>query len=420
MKRQRGSRLQKTGSVLAFVLLAIVVLTAMGAGVLSLGLGGRILAIRDSQQIQARCAADAGLTKAVFEMNRLLEARSWDPIALRYKFATAGLPTAADERLPSCDATLNYTVTASSTKAYSEFDITSAGQSAGSVKTVYATIKVKSIFDSAILVKDRISLMPNTLVLAYNSDDPTDTDIDLKIGTTSTAADRITLGPGSVIDGDVFAGVDGDPATVIGAGGTVNGFKFALEEEIKFPVITAPSLPNIGTSLYAKDTTVTIGPANIGVYTDITLENATAPGVLQITGGDVVLHITGNITLGKDCEVVVMPGSSLTIYVEGNVNADNSMGFNNNAGDVKDFALYATGAAGTQTFNLKAKGSIFGTVYAPHVDIAMYPGTEIHGALVGNNVTFKSGAAFYYDEALQEATVFEECMGFVIKRWREH
>ncbi len=414
MNVERQPKSKRPGSAIALVVLAIVILSAMGVGLLSLGQNRRVLAIRNAHQMAARCAADAGLMKAVFEMNRLLEAKDWDPIALRYKFAEAGLPHVMDETLPSCEATFSYKVTPSSTKGYSEFIITCAGKSVQSAKTVSATIGLKSLFDSAILVQNRISLMPNTLLAGYNSADPTDTDIDVKIGTTSTADDRITLGPGTVVDGDVFVGVDGDPARGIGAGGTVNGEKFALLEEIEFPVITPPPLPKIGTSLSAKDATLTLRPANSGMYTDITLLQA---GILEITGGSVVLHITGNIDLGNSCEVIVRDGSSLTIYVDGDINADNSMGFNNEAGNVKDFAVYATGTG--QTFNLKAKSIIFGTIYAPNVDITLYPGTEIHGALVGDNVQFKSGTSFYYDEALRDVTVYDEGVYFVVKRWRE-
>lgn len=407
----------KRGSSLILVMLLFVIVSAIGAGLLQLGLCGRIRAIRTAQEIQARSAADAGLIKAIIEMNQRLRARSWDAVALRYTFSDTALPGALHEPLPHCEATFSYDVTLSSTKTYNEFPVTCLGNAGPTVKAVHATIAVKSIFDSAILVRDRISLASNTLLSGYNSADPTDTDADLKIGTTSTLADRITLGPGTVVNGDIFVGVDGDPGSGVGAGGTVNGLKYALLDEPPFPVITAPPLPNKGTSLSAAGTTLTIGPGDTGKYTNISLTKGTYDGILEVTGGDVVLHITGDIDLGQSCEIIVRPGSSLTIYVDGNVNLDNSMGINNQAGHVKDFSLYATGT--NQVFNLKAKSSIFGTVYAPNVDITLYPGAEIHGALVGNTVTVKSGAQFYYDEALRDVTVFQEGVYFVVKRWRE-
>lgn len=261
--------------------------------------------------------------------------------------------------------------------------------------------------------------MPNGLVAGYNSADAGDTDIDVRIGTTSTLADSIPLGPGTVVDGDVFVGVGGDPAVVIGAGGTINGEKYALPQEIEFPVMTPPALPDMGTPLDARGETITILPAQSGTYSGITLAQAGGnDGILEISGGDVVLHITGNIDLGTGCELVVRPGSSLTIYVDGDIYGSSSSGFNNEAGNVSDFTLYATGGS-EQTFELKAKSSMFGAVYAPNVDITLYPSSEMHGSIIGNKVIFKSGSVFYYDEALRIVNPNDEGVRFVIDRWFE-
>jgi hypothetical protein len=280
---------------------------------------------------------------------------------------------------------------------------------------------LKGLFDSAILVQDRISLMPNTLVAGYNSQDAADTDFDLRIGTTSTLADRIPLGPGTVVEGDVFVGVGGDPSIVIGAGGTITRQKYTLHEELDLPVINPPSsLPDTGMALSATGATITLDPAGSGTYTEISLSQAGSnPGVLEIQGGDVVLYITGNINMGNGCEVIVRPGASLTLYVDGNIAADNSIGFNNQAGNVRDFQLFATGTD-AQEFSLKAKSSIFGTIYAPDVAITLYPSTEMRGAIVGKNVTFKSGGVFYYDEALRDNVSIDDVGArFIVKRWRE-
>jgi hypothetical protein len=123
--------------------------------------------------------------------------------------------------------------------------------------------------------------------------------------------------------------------------------------------------------------------------------------------------------MGNGCEVIVRPGSSLTLYVDGNISADNSVGFNNQAGNVRDFQLFATGTS-VQLFNMKAKSSIFGTIYAPDVDITLYPSAEMRGAIVGKNVTFKSGSVFYYDEALRDNVSIDDVGArFIVKRWRE-
>lgn len=396
-------KLQKTGAALSLIVAAVVLLTLMGLALLNLGLQARLNAIRTVHGIKARWAADAGLIKAVVEMNNELKANTW---------SDTSKPTATNEVLFQSDQSFSYQVD----KDFSgNYTVTSTGIAGSVTKRVYATMGFKGLFDSAILVKERISLMPNTLVTGYNSQDGFDTDFDLKIGTTSTTTDSIPLGPGTVVDGDVFVGVGGDPKTVIGAGGTITGQKLTLYEELDFPVITPPSLPDTGMALSATGTTIMLDPTKSGTYTGISLSS----GVLEIQGGDVDLYITGDINMGNGCEIIVRPGSSLTLYIDGNISADNSAGFNNQAGNVKDFQLYATGN-GEQVFNLKAKSSIFGTVYAPDVEITLFPNAEMRGAIVGKNVTFKSGGTFYYDEALRDNVSIDDVGArFIVKRWRE-
>ena len=399
---------QETGSALTLMLFAVVLLTLTGMALLNLGFQTRISAIRTAQGIQASWAADAGLIKAVVEMNNKLTAKTWSDISM---------PAAIDEALFQSDQSFSYQVNKDGSGTYT---VTSTGITGPAIKRVYATMGFKGLFDSAILVKDRISLMPNTLVAGYNSQDATDTDFDLKIGTTSTVANSIPIGPGTVIKGDVFVGVGGNPGTVIGAGGTITGQKLTLHEELDFPVITPPTLTDTGTALSATGATITLDPTGSGTYTGISLSQSGGnQGVLEIQGGDVVLYITGDINMGNGCEVIVRPGSSLTLYVDGNISADNSVGFNNQAGNVRDFQLFATGTD-TQEFSLKAKSSIFGTIYAPDVDITLYPSAEMRGAIVGENVTFKSGGTFYYDEALRDNVSIDDVGArFIIKRWRE-
>ena len=393
---------QETGSALTLMLFAVVLLTLTGMALLNLGFQTRISAIRTAQGMQARWSADAGLIKAVVEMNNKLTAKTWSDISM---------PAAIDEALFQSNQSFSYQVDKDGGGNYT---VTSTGITGPAIKRVYATMGFKGLFDNAILVKDRISLMPKTLIAGYNSEDPTDTDLDLTIGTTSTAADRIPIGPGTVIEADVFVGVGGDPNTVIGAGGTITGRKFTLHEELDFPVIIPPPLPDTGTALSSTGT-ITLDPTQSGTYTEISLSQS---GLLEIQGGDVELYITGNIDLGNGCEVIVQPGSSLTLYVDGDINADNSLGFNNQAGNVKDFQLFATGTE-EQVFNMKAKSSIFGTIYAPDVDIQMYAKAEMRGAIVGKNVTFKSGGIFYYDEALRDVSIDDVGARFIVKRWRE-
>lgn len=53
--------------------LVVVLLFAIGVGLMGLGLNHCIYPIRTSSDIAARCAADSGLAIALFEMNKKLQ-----------------------------------------------------------------------------------------------------------------------------------------------------------------------------------------------------------------------------------------------------------------------------------------------------------------------------------------------------------
>jgi len=86
---------KKRGSAIPLAMVVVMILLAMGTGLLSLGLHGRIISIRTSSDIAARSAADAGLIKAIFEMNEKLKVESWND---------SSLPVGTNIGLPNCDA----------------------------------------------------------------------------------------------------------------------------------------------------------------------------------------------------------------------------------------------------------------------------------------------------------------------------
>ena len=89
------------GFALATMLCAVVILFVLGGALLSVGMQSRALSVRTSSGIAARCAADAGLTKAVYGMNEKLKVKPWNE---------SGLPVVTNEQLPNTNATYSYSV----------------------------------------------------------------------------------------------------------------------------------------------------------------------------------------------------------------------------------------------------------------------------------------------------------------------
>jgi len=429
MSRKSFLQSSKRGSILALMVIVIVLLSVMGMSMLRCGLQARVYAARTSNEIAARAAADAGLIRAVWELNQNVQAI----------YSANDMPRQTDQLLANSGATFSYELTVPSgstidltdvggskeeeddpfnvTLPYtSRYVIKSVGKSGNAEKVLYATVRLKGLFESALLSKGKILLAPNTLITGYNSADPTDTDIVVKIGTLSIGDDQISLSPGTVVEGDVYVGVGGDPAEVIGAGGTITGQSFALTEPAQFPVITVPALPAFGTDISAPGgIPFPMTPADNGTYKDITLGNS---DVLEITGGDVVLRLTGDIDLGNGAEIIVTDGSSLVLYIDGDISADNSAGFVNENSPLSALKIFATGD-GDQSFELKAKSETFGVVYAPNADVELYPGADLHGAIVGKSISIKSGGTFKHDKALKDVNPDDEGVRFVVERWWE-
>ena len=396
---------KKPGSAIPLVVLVVVLLSITGAGLLSLGLRGRIFSIRTASEITARCAADAGLTKAIFEMNEQLKIKPWNDSIL---------PQETDEALPNCNAVFSYNVTIDGGGSYA---IESVGQANQRERRANSTLRLKGLFEYAITTRGDLILKSLTLIDGYNSADSGDTDTEVQIATNSTLSDSIILNSGVTVDGAVLVGVGGDTEDVIKDLGSSTGLRYSMSEEIEFPAITPPTLPDMG-NINEHGSTRTLGPGDNGEYGSITLKKSNNPGILEIDGGDVVLYITGDIDMGQSCEIVIKPGSSLTIYLDGDLDAGNSNGINNETQIPGDFRLYGT-STGAQDLDLKADSDFYGAVYAPNADIEIKAGGDIYGSFTGDDFEFKAGSNFHYDEALRTADFDDEGVRFVVERWSE-
>jgi hypothetical protein len=401
---------KKNGSALPLSLLAIVLLLVMGSTLLSMGLNNRIFAVKNVSDIKARCAADAGLTKALFEMNQKLQIKPWNDTSL---------PKVLNASLNYCDATYSYIVTGDLGSGYM---ITAIGECGNATRVVQATLGFKGIFDHAILTKDTLILKSDTIIDGYNSKDPSDTEFDVSIGSQETTDSCVVLNNNSTVKGNVLVGIGGNIDIAIkDQGATIQGDKRASTTKDPLPKITAPTtLDNKRTSITAKGETVIIIPEDSGIYTAIDLQKGKSDGILEVSDGDVVLYITGNIELDQGCDIVVKDGATLTIYVDGDILCREGSGINTEAPpeDATTLKLYATGEE-QQFFDIKAKSEWTGLVYAPNADVLLYANGDAFGSIVADTFEFKAGGNYHYDEALKQVTEQDEGVSFTITQWDE-
>jgi hypothetical protein len=398
----RPLQAKRKGSATALVLLAVVILFAMGVGLLSLGLHSRLLGIRTSSEIAARCAADTGLTKAVFEMNEKLKVKPWND---------STLPQETNQTMANCDATYSYTVTGDVGSGYS---VEAIGKYGRVQRRVSGTLKLKGPFEFAVFVDGSVELKNSAVVDGYNYGD--DGGI-LKVGTNSTAESSVALRNSATINGDVAVGLGGDPDTVIDAAWAfITGDTYAAPEIYELPAITVPAhlldLPSQG--IIEDDATVS-GTAK---YDEINLKN----GKVITINGAAVLYIIGDVTLMNSAELRIVdeatnPDASLTLYLGGDVEVKNSGTINNMAEVPKKFKIY--GLDSCQRIILKNGSEFYGAIYAPNADIIMMNSADAYGAIVAESFEQKNSATFNYDASLRDASIDDEVTQFTVKDWHE-
>ncbi len=400
---------KRGGFAISTVLCVVVLLMIVGIGLLSVGMHQRTSGVRTSSEIVARSSADAGLTKALNEMNRMLALKT---------FNDNSLPNAAYEPLPNCDSTFSYSIKKITLADGNDlYTLTSVGKSGRARKKVNCTLEMKGIFEYAIYVAENLTLRSGTTISAYNqgADDPP-----LQIGTNSTDAGAVTCKTGVTIDGDIIVGPGGDPDVVINntTEATITGETYPSLIKNKTPTINVPqSLADMVSSGTVDGTTTISSPAK---YDSINLVGAsTDPNKIDkvTVDGTVKIYVTGDLRLGNGDEVEILPDSSLVVFLGGNLYVDNSGAINNLTKDPKKLKIY--GLDTCTNIDFKNSGVFYGAIYAPEADIHLYNGFTVYGAVVGKSFTQDVDANFYYDMLLREIDISEIGVHMVIKRWSE-
>ena len=403
MNRRQSQQLERKGAVMALLLLVIIILSIAGVGLLELGLRSRTLAVRNASEIEARCAADAGLVKAVFEMNEKLKVTPWDDSIL---------PQATNEVLPNCGATFSYTVTGDLGSGYT---IEAVGKSGQAVKRANCALQLQGPFEAAIFANANIILRAGTVVDWYNYSEG---EKNFKLGTNSINPGGIDLKNGVFVNGDVVVGLGGDPDVVVinSLGATITGDIYALTERYNLSPITVPGPLQQSSSEGTITDTTTITTS--GKYDGINLGNSE---IITIDG-PVALNITGDVILDNSAQLQIVdaevnPNASLTLYLGGNFVSKNGGLINNVTADPRKLKVY--GLDTCQLIDFKTNSIFYGAIYAPNADVQLNAWVEYSGACTSKSFTQNVHADFNYDASLREVNKDEEAVRFIIKQWSE-
>jgi choice-of-anchor A domain-containing protein len=402
MRRRKRPKWKTEGSAMPLAMVAILILFVMGAGLLSLGLRSRLLALRAASDIVSRCAADAGVTKAVYEMNEKLKAQPWDD---------STLPQAIDEALPNCDAVFGYIVTGDLESGYG---LQAVGSYLLADTTVNCNLPLEGPFEYAIFTQNGIVMNSGTTVTWYNYGDD---EGKLSLGTNSILDGAVDLKNAVYIDGNIVVGPGGDPDVVInGTWATITGTTSSATRIYELSPITLPvylqELPSQGT--LSESTVITTS----ATYDAIDLSHSKVITV----DGPVALYVIGDLTLSNSAELQVVnestnPDASLIVYLGGDIEVKNSGAINNLAEDPGKVKIY--GLDGCQDIVLKNGTDFYGAIYAPNADVVMMNSGEVFGSVVSKSFDQRNSATFNYDASLRDVSTDDEVIRFVVEDWSE-
>ena len=400
--------LKRRAFIAPMAMVVAVVLSIIGVGLLSIGFNRRMTSIRANRRIAARSAADYGLTKALYEMNQKLRAETWNDTSL---------PTESDASVPGTNALYSYSV---SGDMWTGYTAQATGTCGFATRAIDCDLKLKGIFEHAILTRTTLDLINDSLIDWFNYDDD---DERLKVGTTSVLPDAIILKSGVTINGDLLVGQGAIPADVVdNQGATISGLVYpvASDNDLTMPEVPASlaAAPSLGTI------SSTIPITESGKYENIRLNN----GEILTIAADIEIYVEGDITLDNSARIDVDPNNpdaELTIYLGGSLDGLNGSGFNNlndpdsgyPAGDPHKLTVY--GLASCESIIIKNSAVFCGTIYAPNATVDMHNSAEIYGSVVADSYIQRNSATFWYDATLREVDLEDDFVRFVPTHCRE-
>ncbi len=209
-------------------------------------------------------------------------------------------------------------------------------------------------------------------------------------GSVATApGGTVLVGANGVVGDLAYAGNKADLGT-IEAGHTRNDLNATISD-VGVPFTggyMTPSSGNLGGTNY----TYLLGQ---GDYQSSALN--VGNGTMLVTG-KARLYVKGTFTVGSTAEIVLAPGASLEVFVDGpDVNVGGK-GVVNLTGLAKNFTLY--GLPTCTSVAMGGNSTFIGTVYAPEALVSMKGNPVVIGAVVGNSIDMTGTADFHFDESL--------------------
>ncbi len=277
------------------------------------------------------------------------------------------------------------------------------------------------IFDFAIFGDEGVEMSSNAQTDSYDSREGeyggTNVNENGNVGTNATHYGCISLNANARIYGDAYSGPQSDPDAVIitRSNAFISGEKRSLPQPKAFPSVLAPSgLPYKGYYSLGSNKQDTISQS--GEYSSFRLSsNSTV-----IISADVTLYVTGDFSLSSNSRLEIAEGVTATIYIGGTFTQRSNSQINNLSKDPAKLLILGTDSLSPQ-IEWKSNSQFWGAVYVPGSSVDFRSNSDFHGAVIAKSLTINSNARIHYDEALASVNieVEEDDFPFAVKSWQQ-
>lgn len=438
-RRPLFARPRQRGAVLIVALLLSALIAVALASYLRLNLNSSQLAQRSFNGFAALNLAEAGTEEAVWSFNRALgsDKSSWDGwtksgAAAYRKFegfdfgrnVSGSVKVYVDSYNPGPSAR---------PKILAQSSVGTAGTSPAN-KLLEVTLRRRSLFANGLVARETI-----TFSGAVASVDSWNSDPDNSPGTppvpysTAVRKDNGTVGSVAVTNSAVLINqanvwgyvATGGGAPQVGTGGTVRGEDTAPDVLVDPRRVSTDFNADFDNLLAPTDTIPLLFiPSVLGVPGAKTKWRAHS---LRLTGrdtltvqGDVTLVLTAAIgdaiSLTGSSAIIIPDGSSLTLWVSGDVKLGGNGLINSNVQPIA-VQLYGTNTTVVgQDLQIAGNGRLACVVYAPNGHVSINGNGDVLGAVIARSIRLTGNAAFHYDESLANRNSDQP---FSISKWRE-
>lgn len=378
--------------------MVIIVLSVLGAAIVSRSISESNLVKRFSSSRRGFWLAEAGIQRALWELN--YGGSTW----------TGWVGSGETRTLQtSLIGAGDYEVTVANISS-SNPQITSTGffpnrnASDRAERTIIVRVIRDSIFDYAAFGQQSLTMSGNANTDSYDSaqgryNQNGNRGLNGDVGTNGTTNGAITLTGNAAVRGDASTGLGGT-VTTNGNAQVVPPGQITHQNNVDLPLVTVPpALANLSNGANFSLNGNQSQSLASGDYKFSSI-NISGNGQLTITG-TARIYLTGSssLSISGNGGLNIISGAQLTFYADGNTNISGN-GIVNQSYLPQNFMLYATGTPGSRSIQISGNGDFHGAIYAPDASIDISGNGGVYGSIIGQRVNITGNGGVHYDEAL--------------------